>query len=77
MFPVPASPSPERLAEVATAAHERHPERRLVDVIRLVGHREHLALVDVIDLARLEYLRLDGVSDARLGHHGYGHGILD
>ena len=44
---------PERLAEVGGAADERHGEGPLVDVVRLVGRREHLALVDVVDAERL------------------------
>ena len=59
----------ERLAEVARAAHERHRERPLVDVVLLVGGREHLGLVDVVDAERLEDLRLDEVPDAGLRHH--------
>ena len=39
--------------------------------------REHLGLVDVVHLERLEHLGLDEVADARLGHHGDGHGLLD
>lgn len=36
------------------------------------GHGKHLRLVDVIDLERLENLRLDKVADASLGHHRDG-----
>ena len=61
--------APQRLAEVGGAAHERHGERPLVDVVRLVGRGEHLALVDVVDAERLEDLGLDEVADAGLGHH--------
>ena len=46
-------------------------------MVRVVGGREHLALVDVVDLERLEDLRLDEVADAALGHHRDGHGLLD
>ena len=46
-------------------------------MIALVGRREHLALVDVVDLERLEDLCLDEVTDARLGHDGDGDGLLD
>ena len=59
------------------AAHERHVEGELVDVVGLVGRRQHLALVDEVDAERLEDLRLDEVADARLGHHGDRHGGLD
>ena len=45
--------APQRLAEVGRAAHERHLERPLVDVVRLVGGRQDLGLVDVVDLERL------------------------
>src|SRR3954452_1750121 len=60
--------APQRLAEIAAAAHERDLERVLVDVIELVGGRQDFRLVDVVDADRLEYLRLDEVADARLGH---------
>ena len=58
----------QRLAQVRGAAHERHREAPLVDVVRLVGGGEHLGLVDVVDAERLEDLRLDEVADAGLGH---------
>ena len=60
---------PQRLAEVRRAAHERHLERPLVDVVGLVRGRQHLRLVDVVDLQRLQHLRLDEVPDPRLRHH--------
>src|SRR4051812_17716386 len=69
--------APQRLAEVRRAAHERDAERPLVDVVGLVGRREDLGLVDVVDLERLEHLRLGEVADARLGHDRDGHGLLD
>ena len=67
----------ERLAEVGGAAHEGHVERELVDVVLLVGRRQHLRLVDVVHAERLEDLRLREVADSRLGHHGNGDGCLD
>lgn len=45
------------LAQVACTADERHLERVLVDVVLLVGGREHLGLVDVVDADRLQDLR--------------------
>ena len=71
-----ADPS-KRLAQVSAAADERDAEGPLVDVVLFVGRGEHLALVDVVDLERLEDLRLDEVADPRLGHHRDGHGLLD
>jgi hypothetical protein len=62
--------APQRLAEVGRAAHERHLERPLVDVVGLVGRRQHLGLVDVVDLERLQHLRLDEVADAALAITG-------
>ena len=67
----------QRLAQVAAAADERHLERVLVDVVRLVGRRQHLGLVDVVDAERLEHLRLDEVADAGLGHDRDGHRVHD
>ena len=69
--------APQRLAEVRRAADERHLEGPLVDVVGLVGRRQDLGLVDVVDLERLEHLRLGEVADARLGHHRDRHGLLD
>ena len=67
----------QRLAEVGRAAHERGLERPLVDVVDGVGRGQHLGLVDVVDLERLEHLRLGEVADARLGHHRDRDGVLD
>ena len=69
--------APERLAEVGAAADERHRELPLVDVVLEVGGRQHLGLVDVVDLERLEDLRLDEVPDPALRHHGDRHRLLD
>jgi hypothetical protein len=46
-------------------------------VVCLVGRGEDLRLVDVVDLERLEHLGLGEVADARLGHDGDRHGLLD
>ena len=59
---------PQRLAEVGGAADEGHLECPLVDVVLLVGWREHLALVDVVHAEGLEHLRLGEVTDSGLGH---------
>ena len=69
--------APQRLAEVRRAAHERHRERPLVDVVRLVGRAQHLGLVDVVDTERLEHLRLGEVADPALGHHRDRDDLLD
>ena len=69
--------APQRLAEVGGAAHERHGEGPLVDVVRLVGRGEHLGLVDVVDTERLEDLGLGEVADAGLGHDRDGDDGLD
>ncbi len=37
-------------------------------MVRLVGRREHLGLVDVVDTEMLQHLRLDHVTDPRLRH---------
>ena len=67
----------ERLAEVSAAADERDVEAPLVDVVLLVGRRQDLALVDVVDLERLQHLGLDEVADPRLGHDRDRHRLLD
>src|SRR5690606_14836059 len=60
--------APQRLAQVGRAADEGSGETPFVDVVHIVGRREHLRLVDVVDAERLEHLRLDEVPDARLRH---------
>ncbi len=67
----------QRLAEVRRAADERHGELPLVDVVRFVGRRQHLGLVDVVDAERLQHLRLGEVADPALGHHRDRDGLLD
>jgi hypothetical protein len=46
-------------------------------VVLEVGRRQHLGLVDVVDLERLQDLRLGEVADAALRHDGNRHGLLD
>ena len=87
-LPVPASPleriiaapspmPPQRLAEIGRAADEGHLEGELVDVVALVGRGQHLGLVDVVDLERLQDLGLGEVADPRLGHDRDRHRLLD
>ena len=68
---------PQRLAEVRRPANERDLETPLVDVIGLVGGRQHLRLVDVVDLQGLEHLRLGEMPDASLRHDRDRHRLLD
>src|SRR5215217_110939 len=68
---------PQRLAEAGGAADERHLEGPLVDVVGLVRGREHLGLVDVVDLERLQHLGLGEVADAGLRHHRDRDGLMD
>lgn len=67
----------EGLPEVAAAADEGDAEGALLDVVGLVGRRQHLALVDVVDAEGLEDLALDEVADAGFRHDGDRHGLLD
>ena len=67
----------QRLAQVRRAAHEGHGEGPLVDVVLLVGRRQHFGLVDVVHVERLEDLGLGEVTDAGLGHDRDGHHGLD
>jgi hypothetical protein len=66
----------QRLAR-SRQPHERHLERELVDVVGVVGRRQHLALVDEVDAERLQHARLGEVADAALGHHGDRDGVHD
>jgi hypothetical protein len=68
---------PQRFAETRRTTHERDLEGVLVDVVLLVGGGQNLRLVDVVDLQRLQDLRLGEVADPRLGHHRDRHRLLD
>ena len=67
----------KRLAQIAGPADERHGETRLVNMMHIVRRRENLGLVHVVDIDRLENLRLDEMADAALCHDRYGDGVLD
>ena len=88
MSPVPASPLERIIAAPSPIRRSASPRfvaphtngtlnAHLSMWLRLVGRRQHLGLVDVVDLERLQHLRLDEVADARLGHHRDGHRLLD
>ena len=67
----------EGFTEISASADEGDLELGLVDVVDLIGHGQDLRLVDVVNLAGLEDLRLDEVADTGLGHDGDGNGVLD
>src|SRR5262249_7227215 len=59
----------QRLAQVRRAAYERHRERPLVDVVRLVRWGKNLRLIDVIHPDGLQHLRFDEMADPAFGHY--------
>ncbi len=61
--------APERLLEVPGATDERGGELALVDVVAVVGRRQHLGLVDHVRTGGLQNLGLLRVADACLAHH--------
>ena len=65
------------LPEVARSADEGDGEDGLVDVVGVVGWRQHFGFVDVVDVDGLEDLCLGEVSDAAFRHDGDGDGGLD
>ncbi len=88
MLPVPASPLERIIA--APSPSRRSASPRLVAPqtngtskaslsmwLRLVGGGQHLGLVDVVDLERLQHLGLGEVADPRLRHHRDRHRLLD
>ena len=67
----------QRLAQVLRAAHKRHVELVLVDVVHVVGWGKHLGFVDVIDFDGLQNAGLGDVADAHLGHNRNRDGFLN
>src|SRR6202166_2228533 len=59
----------QRFAKIARPAHEWNIERMLVDMMSLVGRRQHFGLVDVVDAEFLQDLRFRKMSNAALRHH--------
>ena len=73
----PLGDATQGLTQVGGTAHEGDTKGPLVDVVCLVGGRQHFALVDVVDTQGLEDLRLGEVADPSLGHDRDRHGALD
>ncbi|MPM94976.1 hypothetical protein SDC9_142125 [bioreactor metagenome] len=69
--------APQRLAQILRPADKGDAKAGLVDVEHIVGGREHLALVDVVNFKGLQDLGLHKVPDAHLGHHRDGHRLLN
>lgn len=67
----------QRLAQVLRAAHERHVELVLVDVVHVVGGAQNLGFVDVVDFDGLQNAGFGNMADAHLRHDRDGHGFLD
>ncbi len=67
----------EGFPQIPAAAYKRHFELVLVDVILLIGGREHLALVDKIHSQGFQNLSFGEMADAALGHHRDGDGFLN
>ena len=67
----------QSLAQVLSTTHEGHVELCLVDMVDIVGGREHFAFVNIVDLDGLQYLSLGDVADAAFCHHGDAHGLLN
>ena len=67
----------QRFAEVLRAAHERHVELVLVDVVHVVGGAQNLGFVDVVDFDGLQNAGFGNMADAHLRHDRDGHGLLN
>ena len=67
----------QRLAQVLRAAHERHVELVLVDVVHVVGGAQHFGFVDVIDFDGLQNAGFGNMADTNLCHDRNGHGFLN
>ena len=67
----------QRFAQVLRAAHERHVELVLVDVVHVVGRAQHFGFIDVIDLDGLQNAGFGNMTDTNLCHDRDGHGFLN
>merc|ERR1711957_622018 len=64
--------TPKGFSKIATATDEWNLVLGLVDVVCLIGDRQHLTLIDAIHADLLQNLSLHEVADARLCHHWDG-----
>src|SRR5258708_32696019 len=69
--------APQRLAQIARAANKRHSEAVLVDMISLVGRRQHFGFIDAVNTKGLQNLGLDQSSDPALGPDRNGDGLFN
>src|SRR5690348_11730225 len=67
----------QSFAQVARSAYKWRCKGVLIDVVRFVGGREDLALIDEIDANFLQDLGLGEVADAGFGHDRDRYGLDD
>ena len=67
----------QRFAEISRTADERDFELSLVDMIYVIGRREHFGFIYVVYLDGLEYLSLYKVPDTAFCHYGDADCLLD
>src|SRR5579862_3727239 len=69
--------APESFAEIPAAAHERHGEPVLIDVVLLIGRSQNFAFIDEVDLEGFEDLCFYEVADPALCHDRDRNDVLD
>ena len=67
----------QSFAQIPGPAHKGGLERVLIDMVFVVGGREHFALVDEVDAQGFEDLCFGEVPDAHFGHDGNRDGFLN
>ena len=67
----------KRLAEISCTADERNLEVSFIDMVDIVGRRENLALIDIVDLDCLKHLSLHKMTDPAFCHDRNRNCLLD
>ena len=67
----------EGFSQILGTTYEGHVKLGLVDVIDIVGRREYLALVDIVNLDSLQDLCLGNMADTALSHYRNADSLLD
>mmetsp|Transcript_17169 Transcript_17169/g.26781 ORF Transcript_17169/g.26781 Transcript_17169/m.26781 type:complete len:288 (-) Transcript_17169:52-915(-) len=67
----------QRLSQITASTYKWSGELRLINVVNVICHGKHFALIDVVNLTCFKDLSLDEMSDASLGHDWDGHCRFD
>ena len=67
----------QRLAQILRTADKRHSKFCFINMVYIVSRREHLALINIVNLQRLQNLRLNEMTNTHLSHNRDRYSVLN